>query len=119
MRAFHCSWFGFFLAFFIWFAIAPLLSEVKDSIEGLTKDDLWTSNICSVAGTIVMRFALGPLCDKFGARRLMGIVLMSASIPCACISHGELSFHHNPLPSAFAGACASLLFALFGAVAQE
>jgi len=30
-----------------------------------------------------------------------------------------LSFHHNPLPSAFAGACASLLFALFGAVAQE
>lgn len=85
MRAFHCSWFGFFLAFFIWFAIAPLLSEVKDSIEGLTKDDLWTSNICSVAGTIVMRFALGPLCDKFGARRLMGIVLMSASIPCACI----------------------------------
>ena len=85
MRAFHCSWFGFFLAFFIWFAIAPLLSEVKESIEGLTKDDLWTSNICSVAGTIVMRFALGPLCDKFGARRLMGIVLMAASIPCACI----------------------------------
>tara|TARA_B110000881_G_C18534513_1_gene495003 strand:- start:249 stop:446 length:198 start_codon:yes stop_codon:yes gene_type:complete len=34
-------------------------------------------------------------------------------------SHGELSFHHNPLPSAFAGACASLLLALFGAVAQE
>jgi len=34
-------------------------------------------------------------------------------------SHGELSFHHNPLPSAYAGACASLLLALFGAVAQE
>jgi len=32
-----------------------------------------------------MRFALGPLCDKYGARLLMGIVLMSASIPTACI----------------------------------
>ena len=84
MRAFHCSWFGFFLAFFIWFAIAPLLSEVKESLQ-IEKDDIWTSNICSVAGTIVMRFVLGPLCDKFGARVLMGIVLMAASIPCACI----------------------------------
>ncbi len=84
MRAFHCSWFGFFLAFFIWFAIAPLLTEVRISLD-IEKDDIWTSNICSVAGTIVMRFALGPLCDKFGARILMGIVLMAASIPCACI----------------------------------
>ena len=28
MRAFHCSWMGFFMAFFIWFAIAPLMPEV-------------------------------------------------------------------------------------------
>lgn len=84
MRAFHCSWFCFFLAFFIWFAIAPLLSEVKGDLD-ISSKDIWTSNICSVAGTIVMRFALGPLCDKFGARILMGIVLMAASIPCACI----------------------------------
>ena len=32
-----------------------------------------------------MRFALGPLCDKFGARILMGGVLMCASIPTALI----------------------------------
>jgi NNP family nitrate/nitrite transporter-like MFS transporter len=84
MRAFHCSWWSFFIAFFIWFAIAPLLPEVKDSLD-ITKQDIWTSNICSVAGTIVMRFALGPLCDKFGARVLMGAVLMAASIPCSLI----------------------------------
>jgi NNP family nitrate/nitrite transporter-like MFS transporter len=84
MRAFHCSWWTFFVAFFIWFAIAPLLSEVKKSLE-ISKQDIWTSNICSVAGTIIMRFILGPLCDKFGARILMGCVLMGASIPCACI----------------------------------
>ena len=32
-----------------------------------------------------MRFALGPLCDKLGARILMGTVLMCASIPTALI----------------------------------
>jgi Nitrate/nitrite transporter len=75
---------GIFCAFFIWFAIAPLLSEVKDTLQ-ISKQDIWTSNICSVAGTIVMRFVLGPLCDKYGARILMGTVLMAASIPCALI----------------------------------
>lgn len=84
MRAFHCSWWTFFVAFFIWFAIAPLLPEVKDTL-GISKDDIWTSNICSVAGTIFMRFLLGPLCDKYGARILMGSILMFASIPCALI----------------------------------
>lgn len=84
MRAFHCSWWGFFIAFFIWFAIAPLLPEVKDTLK-ISKQDIWTSNICSVAGTIVMRFVNGPLCDKFGARILMGVILMAASIPTAMI----------------------------------
>jgi len=84
MRAFHCSWWTFFVAFFIWFAIAPLLSEVRTTLD-ISKQDIWTSNICSVAGTIVMRFVLGPLCDKYGARILMGCVLMFASIPCALI----------------------------------
>lgn len=82
MRAFHFSWMCFFTAFFIWFAIAPLLPEVKISL-GLTKQQIWTSNICSVAGTIFMRFVNGPLCDKYGARILMGVVLAAASIPCA------------------------------------
>jgi len=82
MRAFHCSWWTFFVAFFIWFAIAPLLPEIKLTLN-LTGQQVWTSNICSVAGTIFMRFLLGPLCDKFGARLLMGFVLMGASIPCA------------------------------------
>lgn len=83
MRAFHFSWMSFHLAFFIWFAIAPLLSEVKVSLD-LTKQTLWSSSIASVAGTILMRFINGPLCDKYGARLLMGGVLMAASIPTAC-----------------------------------
>jgi len=84
MRAFHCSWWSFFVAFFSWFAIAPLLSEVKNDL-GITKQDIWTSNIASVLGTIFLRFVNGPLCDKYGARLLFGIVLMGAAIPTACI----------------------------------
>ena len=82
MRAFHCSWFCFFTAFFIWFAIAPLLPEMKITL-GLSKQEIWTSNICSVAGTIFMRFVNGPICDKYGARIPMGVILVFASIPCA------------------------------------
>jgi len=80
MRAFHCSWLGFFIAFFIWFAIAPLLSEIKDTL-GLTKQEVWTSSIVGVGGTIFMRFLLGPMCDKFGARVPFAVILCSASIP--------------------------------------
>lgn len=82
MRAFHCSWWSFFIAFFIWFSIAPLLSEVKISL-GLTKQQIWTSSICSVFGTIFLRFVNGPICDKYGPRIPMGFVLMGASIPTA------------------------------------
>ena len=69
MRAFHCSWWGFFIAFFIWFAIAPLLSEIRDDL-GITKKDVWTANIIGVGSTIMMRFLMGPLCDKFGGKSL-------------------------------------------------
>ena len=82
-RGFHCSWFSFFIAFFIWFAIAPLLGEIRDDL-GLTKKQIWTSSIAGVGSTIGVRFLLGPLCDKYGARVLFSAVLCFASIPTAC-----------------------------------
>jgi NNP family nitrate/nitrite transporter-like MFS transporter len=82
MRAFHCSWWAFFIAFFIWFSIAPLLSEIKNDLK-LSKQQIWTSNIVSVMGTIVMRFLLGPACDKYGARVLFTVILCGCSIPAA------------------------------------
>jgi len=84
MRAFHCSWWGFFIAFIIWFAISPLLSEIKVTL-GLTKQEIWTTSIVGVGGTIFMRFILGPGVDKFGPRILYALVLCMAAIPTACI----------------------------------
>ncbi len=83
MRAFHCAWVAFFIAFFIWFAISPLLSEIRDTLD-LSNEEIWTSSIIGVTGTIFMRFLLGPLCDKIGARLLFSVVLCFASIPTAC-----------------------------------
>mmetsp|Transcript_3310 Transcript_3310/g.4639 ORF Transcript_3310/g.4639 Transcript_3310/m.4639 type:complete len:203 (-) Transcript_3310:103-711(-) len=62
MRAFHGSWMCFFVAFLVWFSYAPLLPQVQKDLS-LSDSDIWLTNIFSVAGTVVMRFLLGPLCD--------------------------------------------------------
>jgi MFS transporter, NNP family, nitrate/nitrite transporter len=73
----------FFIAFFIWFAIGPLIPFIRDDLN-LTNDQIWTSSIAGVGGTITVRLILGPLCDKYGARTLFSIILIAASIPTAC-----------------------------------
>ncbi|CAB9522580.1 affinity nitrate transporter 2 [Seminavis robusta] len=82
MRAFHASWFSFFVAFFLWFSITPLLSEVRTTLD-LTDAEIWTSSLMGTLGTIVMRIVMGPLCDTFGARLCMATVLIAAAIPTA------------------------------------
>jgi len=82
MRAFHCSWWSFFIAFFIWFSAAPLLSEIKGDL-GLTKQQIWNSSIAGVGSTIFMRFVNGPFCDKYGPRIMMSCILFFACIPTA------------------------------------
>ena len=80
MRAFHMSWIGFHMAFFIWFSASPLLSEIREDL-GLTKKQIWSTSVISVGGTILFRFIMGPLCDKFGPRIPFACVLMLCSIP--------------------------------------
>ena len=72
------------MAFVEWFAIAPLLPEIKVTLH-MTKADVWTSNICNVAGTIIARLVVGPLCDTWGPRYLMGLTLILGSIPVGLV----------------------------------
>ena len=67
MRTFHLTWFAFFLAFFGWFGIAPLMAVVRDDL-GLTKTQIGNTIIASVAITIVARLLIGWLCDRIGPR---------------------------------------------------
>ena len=82
MRAFHLAWLAFFVAFFTWFALTPLLSEIARSLD-LTKEEIWTSSICGVAGSAVTRIFAGPICDKYGARWAMAGTLILSAIPTA------------------------------------
>jgi len=80
MRGFHYAWMTFFFAFLAWFAITPLLAEVQKSLE-LTKAQIWTSNIASVAGAVVTRCMAGLFCDVYGARWMSAAVLLICGVP--------------------------------------
>ncbi len=80
MRAFHMSWFAFFLCFFAWFGIAPLMPVVREEMQ-LTKDQVGWCIIGSVAITVLARLAIGWLCDRIGPRRAYTGLLILGSLP--------------------------------------
>lgn len=80
MRAFHTTWFSFFLCFFAWFGIAPLMAVVRDEL-GLTKTQIGNTIIASVAITILARLVIGWLCDRVGPRLTYTWLLILGSIP--------------------------------------
>jgi MFS transporter, NNP family, nitrate/nitrite transporter len=84
MRAFHMSWLAFFSVFFAWFGIAPLMPIVREDL-GLTSAQIGNTVIASVAVTILVRILIGPLCDRYGARRTYSALLIAGSIPVMSI----------------------------------
>ena len=93
MRAFHMTWFAFFLCFFAWFGIAPLMAVVRGEL-GLTKEQIGNTIIASVAITIVARLFIGWLCDRIGPRLSYTWLLMLGSLPVMGIglAHDYSSF---------------------------
>jgi NNP family nitrate/nitrite transporter-like MFS transporter len=80
MRAFHMSWLAFFLCFFGWFGLAPLLPIIRSELH-LTKEQIGNSAIAAVAITIVVRIIVGRLCDRIGPRRDYTWLLILGSLP--------------------------------------
>ncbi len=93
MRAFHMSWFAFFLCFFAWFGIAPMMAVVRKEML-LTKDQVGWTIIGSVAITIFARLFVGWLCDRIGPRLAYTGLLLIGSLPVMGIglSHDFTSF---------------------------
>jgi NNP family nitrate/nitrite transporter-like MFS transporter len=54
MRTFHITWITFFLCFFGWFGIAPLMPVVRENL-GLTKGQIGNIIIASVGITVFAR----------------------------------------------------------------
>ena len=93
MRAFHLSWFAFFLCFVAWFGIAPLMAVVRDDLK-LTKAQIGNTVIASVAITVLARLLTGWLCDRFGPRRTYATLLVLGAFPVMGIglAHSYQSF---------------------------
>lgn len=80
MRAFHMTWMAFFLCFFGWFGLAPLMAIIREDLQ-LTKAQIGTMIMASVAMPIVVRLLIGPLCDRYGARRTYAWLLRLGAVP--------------------------------------
>jgi NNP family nitrate/nitrite transporter-like MFS transporter len=80
MRAFHLAWLSFFVAFFTWFAMTPLLGEIARSLD-LSREEIWTSSVLAVSSSAFTRIVMGPLNDRYGARWVMAGTLVAAAIP--------------------------------------
>src|SRR5262245_27640390 len=80
MRTFHITWLMFFVCFFGWFGLAPLMPTIRADL-GLTKSQVGNIIIASVSSTIIARLIIGRLCDTWGPRITAVRLLLVGSIP--------------------------------------
>lgn len=88
MRTFHITWMTFFVCFFGWFGLAPLMPTIKETLH-LTKPQIGNIIIASVSGTIIARLLIGRLCDTWGPRKTYTALLIVGAIPVMCVGLAE------------------------------
>lgn len=80
MRTFHITWLMFFVCFFGWFGLAPLMPTIRAELH-LTKGQVGNIIIASVTATIIARLLIGKLCDTWGPRKTAIRLLLIGSLP--------------------------------------
>lgn len=93
MRTFHITWFSFFLCFFGWFGVAPLMAIIREELL-LSKSQIGNIIISSVLITIFARLFIGWLADRIGPRITYTWLLIIGALPVMFIglSHDYTSF---------------------------
>jgi NNP family nitrate/nitrite transporter-like MFS transporter len=93
MKTFHITWFTFFVCFFGWFGLAPLMPTIKEDLH-LDKSQIGNIVIASVSGTILARLLIGKLCDTWGPRKTYTALLLLGAIPVMGVglAHSYTSF---------------------------
>ncbi len=81
IRILHMTWFAFFLSFFVWFNMAPLVGMMREALN-LTDQQIKTLFILNVALTIPARIIIGMLTDAFGPRRMYSLLLAIGAFLC-------------------------------------
>lgn len=80
MKTFHTTWFAFFVCFFGWFGLAPLMPTIREDLH-LTKPQIGNLVIISVSSTIIARLLIGKLCDNWGPRKTYVTLLLLGALP--------------------------------------
>ncbi len=80
MRTFHITWLMFFVCFFGWFGLAPLMPTIRTELH-LTKGQVGNIIIASVTATIIARLIIGKLCDTWGPRKTAIRLLLVGCLP--------------------------------------
>lgn len=88
MRTFHITWLTFFVCFFGWFGLAPLMPTIKQDLN-LDKSQIGNIVIASVSGTIIARLLIGRLCDTWGPRKTYTTLLLVGAIPVMCVGFAQ------------------------------
>jgi NNP family nitrate/nitrite transporter-like MFS transporter len=93
MRSFHITWLTFFVCFFGWFGLAPLMPTIREDLH-LSKAQVGNTIIAAVSATIFARLIIGKLCDTWGPRKTYTALLLICSIPVMCVglAHDYSSF---------------------------
>src|SRR5687768_5449678 len=80
MKTFHTTWLMFFVCFFGWFGLAPLMPTIREDLH-LSKAQIGNLIIISVSSTIIARLVIGRLCDTWGPRKTAVRLLLIVSLP--------------------------------------
>lgn len=80
MQSFHITWLMFFVCFFGWFGLAPLMPTIRAELN-LSKEQVGNIIIASVTSTIIARLIIGKLCDIFGPRKTAVWLLCLGALP--------------------------------------
>lgn len=93
MRTFHITWLTFFVCFFGWFGLAPLMPAIREDL-GLTKPQVGNIIIAAVSATIFARLLVGKLCDTWGPRKTYTALLVLGSLPVMLVglAHSYTTF---------------------------
>jgi len=93
MRTFHITWFTFFVCFFGWFGLAPLMPTIRQDL-GLTKGQVGNTIIAAVSATIIARLVIGKLCDSWGPRKTYTTLLIIGALPVMLVglAHSYTTF---------------------------
>lgn len=84
MRTFHITWLTFFVCFFGWFGLAPLMPTIREDL-GLSKAQVGNTIIAAVSATIFARLLIGRLCDTWGPRKTYTTLLVICAFPVMCV----------------------------------